>query len=61
MEQRAATATRSLREGRSTSLAFHVEMPEFSDAAWRNTLVAEAASRLEFEWVKLSPLFHRME
>jgi hypothetical protein len=42
---------RGLEAGERPAVAVDLELPDFSDAAWRITQVTDAASRLEFEWL----------
>jgi len=44
-------AVGAVEAGRSPSLSVMLELPDFSDAAWRITQVTDAAARLEFDWL----------
>jgi len=46
-----AEGTHALASGREPVLSLNLEFPDFSDAAWRITLVTDAASRLDFDWL----------
>lgn len=44
-------AARDIEAGGSPSLAVNLDLPSFSDAAWRITQMTDASSRLEFDWL----------
>jgi hypothetical protein len=48
---RLGEAVRGIEAGESTPVDVDLELPDFSDAAWRITQVTDAASRLDFAWL----------